>query len=75
MLDTQKFPSISSLECPRCNRCKTRMTLILAEPREGRSEKRIFGCSKCNFMETRIVDDPLKSGAVVRLAEGLRPPS
>ena len=75
MFDTQKLASISSLECPRCNRCKTRMMLIRAEPREDYSEKRIFGCSKCNFMETRIVGDPLKSGAVVRLAGGLRPPS
>jgi hypothetical protein len=51
------------------------MTLIGAEPCGGYSEKRIFGCSKCNFMDTRIVDDPLKSGVIVRLAEGLRPPS
>ena len=65
MSDTQQLPSISPLERPRCNRCKNRMTLIREEPREGNHEKRMFGCSKCNFMETRIVDDPLKSGVIV----------
>jgi hypothetical protein len=39
------------------------------------SEKRTFECGKCGFIETKIVDDPLKSGALARLADGAMPPS
>ena len=30
------------------------MTLIRAEPHEDHSEQRIFGCTKCNLLDTRI---------------------
>jgi hypothetical protein len=41
----------------------------------GGCESRTFECPKCELTETRMADDPLKSGAVARLAAGLRPPS
>jgi hypothetical protein len=66
---------ITALERPRCPRCQIRMMLAGREPRENGSEKRTFECNKCDFIETKIVADPLKSDAVVRLAESLRPPS
>jgi hypothetical protein len=39
------------------------------------AEKRTFKCAKCESIETKIVDDPLKSAALARLADGVRPPS
>jgi hypothetical protein len=50
------------------------MMLARIEPLGDGSEKRTFECPKCYFIETKIADDPLKSDAVVRLAD-LRPPS
>jgi hypothetical protein len=51
------------------------MDLARVEGCQGRAEKRMFECPKCNFIETRIVGDPLRSDAIMRLAGGLRPPS
>ena len=68
-------PSLIPIERPRCTRCQTRMMLARIEPCGPDSEKRTFECPKCNFIETKIVGDPLKSDAVVRLADNLRPPS
>jgi hypothetical protein len=65
---------IAVTEHPRCCRCSTRMALIRAETRKNGFEKRIFGCSKCNYIETKMVAGPLKSDAVARLAD-IRPPS
>ena len=68
-------PSLIPIERPRCTRCQTPMMLARREPHLNGSEKRTFECPKCNFIETKIADDPLKSDAVVRLADSLRPPS
>jgi hypothetical protein len=51
------------------------MMLARREYRGTGSEKRTFECRKCEFIETKIVDDPLKSSALARLADGVRPPS
>jgi hypothetical protein len=51
------------------------MMLARREYRGNGSEERTFECRKCDFLETKIVDDPLKSTALARLADGLRPPS
>jgi hypothetical protein len=51
------------------------MALIQIETRKDGFEKRLFGCPKCNYIETKMVADPLKSDAVSRLADSLRPPS
>jgi hypothetical protein len=75
MSETGKLPPVSSLERPRCKRCGTRMELVRVETCQDRAEKRFFGCRKCNFIETKIVYDPLRSDAVARLADGLKPPS
>jgi C4-type Zn-finger protein len=57
------MPSVSSIECPLCSRCRTRMVLIKMEiPPQG-TEKRMFECSKCHFIETKIVEEPFKSDA------------
>jgi hypothetical protein len=37
------------------------------------SEKRMFECTKCHFIETKTVADPLKSDAVERLTTNVRP--
>jgi hypothetical protein len=52
-----------------------RMMLAGSEYRGNGSEKRTFECRKCDFIETKIVDDPLKSGALARLVDSVRPPS
>ena len=66
---------ITTIERPRCPRCQTRMMLARREAYGNGSEKRTFECNKCDSIETKIADDPLKSDAVVRLADSLRPPS
>jgi hypothetical protein len=50
------MPSVSSIECPLCSRCRTRMVLIKMELRPQGAEKRMFECSKCHFIETKIVE-------------------
>jgi hypothetical protein len=52
-----------------------RMDLARVRARPDGSEKRIFECSKCKFAETELLADPMKSEAVSRLAEAVRPPS
>jgi hypothetical protein len=39
------------------------MVLIKMELRPQGSEKRMFECSKCHFIETKIVEGPFKSDA------------
>jgi hypothetical protein len=52
-----------------------RMMLARREYRGNGSEKRTFECPKCDFIETKIVDDSLKSSALGRLADGVKPQS
>jgi tRNA(Ile2) C34 agmatinyltransferase TiaS len=66
---------ISPIERPRCPRCQLRMMLASREYLGNGAEKRTFRCAKCDLVETKIVDDPLKSSALARLADGVRPPS
>jgi hypothetical protein len=72
---SRPVPSLLPIECPKCPRCSFRMALAKAEQRPDHSEKRMFECEKCSFIDTKIVPDPLKSDAVARLTSGLRPPS
>jgi hypothetical protein len=72
---SRPVPSLLPIERPKCPRCSSRMALAKAEHRPDHSEKRMFECDKCAFIDTRIVPDPLKSAAVARLTSGLRPPS
>ena len=51
------------------------MMLVSIEPRENKSEKRTFECPKCEFIETKILIDPLRSEAVTRLASSIKPPN
>ena len=51
------------------------MDLAQVQTQPDGSEKRIFECCKCKFVETKLLADPMKSEAVSRLAEGVRPPS
>jgi hypothetical protein len=67
--------SLAAIEHPRCSRCSMRMALIRSESRKDGFEKRTFGCAKCKFIETKMIADPLKSDAVARLANSMRPPS
>ena len=62
------------IERPRCGRCRTRMNLSIV-PRPDHSEKRTFECPKCDFIETRMVSDSVKSKEVTRLADNIRPPA
>jgi len=66
---------LSPIERPRCVRCRTRMNLANLTPRPDHSEKRTFECPHCDFIETRIVLDPLTSNEVNRLANNIRPPA
>jgi hypothetical protein len=64
----------SNVKCPHCPRCQGRM--VLARIRASSiCEKRSFDCPYCNFIETQIVDDPVRTAALVRLANSIRPPT
>ena len=65
---------LTSIERPRCGKCLARMRLARLAPLPDGSEQRTFECPKCNAIETRIVEDPLKSEAIVRLTTNVRPP-
>jgi Zn-finger protein len=65
---------LTTIERPRCDRCRTRMMLARITPLSDGSEKRIFQCTKCHFIETKTVVDPLKSDIVERLTTNIRPP-
>jgi hypothetical protein len=65
---------LSPIERPRCDRCRARMDLTSLVPRPGRAEKRTFECPKCDFIQTKVVSDPLGSEEVNRLADNIRPP-
>lgn len=58
---------LTSIERPRCTRCQTRMDLTRLTPLPDGSEKRMFECPKCHFIETKTVADPLKSDEIERL--------
>jgi hypothetical protein len=51
------------------------MNLASSAAQSDRSEKRTFECAHCDFIETRVVADPLGSEAVHRLADNIRPPT
>jgi hypothetical protein len=63
----------SPIERPRCVRCGTRMNLTTIVPRPGHSEKRTFECPKCNFIETKVVANPLESEEIDRLTNIIGP--
>ena len=67
--------TMASIEHPRCPRCSTRMALQRTHAQKDGFEKRMFECAKCHYIETKMVADPLKSDAVARLAQSIRPPS
>jgi len=50
------------------------MELTSISPRPH-SEKRVFECAKCHFIETKIACDPLNSDKVRRLMKGIIPPT
>jgi hypothetical protein len=65
----------SPIERLLCARCRTRMNLTSIAPRADRSEKRTFECPKCDFIDTKVVSDPLGSETADRLAYNIRPPA
>jgi hypothetical protein len=67
--------SLSSIERPRCGRCRCRMILAYIASLPNEAEKRTFECPKCALTETQTVDDPLRSEALNRLTANIRPPS
>jgi len=66
--------ALAAIEHPRCSRCSTRMALTKSETRKDGFEKRAFECTKCHYMETRMVADPLRSDTLARLANSVVPP-
>jgi hypothetical protein len=66
---------LTPIERPRCVRCRTQMNLTSIVPRPGRTEKRTFECPKCDFIETKVVSDPLSPEEINRLTENILPPT
>ena len=66
---------LSRIERPQCSRCRTPMNLTSITPRADHSEKRIFECPKCWFIDTKFAIDPLQSEEVDRLADNVWPPT
>jgi hypothetical protein len=66
---------LTPVERPRCARCRMRMNLTSITPRPDHSEKRIFECPKCQFIDTKVATDLLGSNEVNRLPDNVRPPA
>ena len=65
----------SNVKFPHCPRCQGRMVLARIQA-SSLCEKRSFDCPYCNFIETQIVDNPVRTDALVRLANSIsRPPT
>jgi hypothetical protein len=67
--------NMTGLERLRCGRCHTRMNLVSTTPKPDHSEKRIFECAKCHFIETQVIADPLTSADITNLTNCIWPPS
>jgi hypothetical protein len=68
-------PPLSLIERPRCARCGTRMVLLRIAPGPSGFDYRTFECGKCDNVDTKMVfRDPMKSDAVSRLTDCLKPP-
>jgi hypothetical protein len=66
---------LSLIERPRCTRCSSRMVLLRIAPGRSGFDYRTFECGKCDSVDTRMVlQDPMKSDAVSRLTDCLKPP-
>jgi hypothetical protein len=50
------------------------MELVRTVLSKDGSEKQMFECPKCAFIETKMVADPLESETIRRLTENVRPP-
>jgi hypothetical protein len=50
------------------------MNLATIVLRFDHSQKRTFECSKCHFIETVVVPDPVRSEEANRLADTVKPP-
>jgi hypothetical protein len=49
------------------------MNLTSITPRADHSEKRVFECPKCRFIDTKFAIDPLQSNEVDRVPDNVRP--
>jgi hypothetical protein len=50
------------------------MKLTHRSLRDDGSEKRMFECRRCQFIETEILDDPMNAEAFAWIKGELRPP-
>jgi hypothetical protein len=63
--------SLSSIECPRCPHCQTRMTLAAISPAPPGYDLRSFECDKCDRIATKLVPtDPMKTGNALGWLKG-----
>jgi hypothetical protein len=64
-------PSLSSIECPRCPHCQSRMALESIAPAPPGYDLRTFECARCDRISTRLVpSDPMKTGNALRWLSG-----
>jgi hypothetical protein len=64
-------PSLSSIECPRCPHCQSRMALESIAPAPPGYDLRTFECAKCDRISTKLVpSDPMKTGNTTRWLGG-----
>ena len=56
--------ALTPIERLRCPRCQNRMAVSCVEQRNDGFEKRMFECQKCQFIETKMVPDPLRNPKV-----------
>jgi len=58
----QPEPSLLPIERPRCPKCQGRMMLARIAPGPvAHSDLRIFECPKCDYVEKKLVEDPMSS--------------
>jgi hypothetical protein len=61
-------------ERPRCPKCQGRMMLAGIKSGPAHSDLRTFECSKCENVQTVLVEDPMKSAKTRWKDSGLNAP-
>lgn len=74
MFASPRLISFPLIQRRQCSRCRATMKLTHRSLRDDGSEKRMFECRRCQFIETEILDDPMNAEAFAWIKGELRPP-
>lgn len=74
MFASSRLISFPLFQRRQCSRCRATMRLARRSLRDDGSEKRMFECRRCQFIETEILGEPMNAEAFAWITGELRPP-